>query len=167
MHKDCYDVVKKKIGTSSKELPTSASGSFSTQLTSIESNDPTTESTDTTSNDTRHNDSVTLSKIKISHIIFLVFSVVVFIVGNGAVLYWKRHWICQKDSGNTKKNDEEIRLLNVVGESPEISNRNLKNCKEGDYFKEIESAKLLQKMVSEKETDLEKKRNTQNGKVDV
>lgn len=162
LYKDCYDVVKKKIGTSSKELPTSASGSFSTQLTSIESNDPTTESTDTTSNDTRHNDSVTLSKIKISHIIFLVFSVVVFIVGNGAVLYWKRHWICQKDSGNTKKNDEEIRLLNVVGESPEISNRNLKNCKEGDYFKEIESAKLLQKMVSEKETDLEKKRNTQN-----
>lgn len=35
-------------------------------------------------------------RIKISHIIFLVFSVVVFIVGNGAVLYWKRHWICQK-----------------------------------------------------------------------
>lgn len=166
LYKDCYDVVKQKIGTLSKELPTSASGSFSTQLTSIESNDPTTESTDTTSNDTRHNDSGTLSKIKISHIILLVFSVVVFIVGNGAVLYWKRHWICKKDSGKTEENPEELGLVKNAEESPGNSNRNLKNCKEDDckdddYLKEIESAITLQKMVSGKETDLGKKLRTQ------
>lgn len=164
LYKDCYDVVKQKIRESSKELSTSASDSFSTELTTIESNDPTTESTNTNSNDTSHNDSGTPSKMKISLIIVVVFLVVVFIVGNGACFYWKRDWFCEKDSGITKQDPEDpedIRLITHCEKPSGSSNRIPIKCTEDDYFDEIEEAKALQKLVSIKETDLDKKLKTQ------